>query len=184
MRAGLPIMQFIAESKARRPGLDKILVSATMRLALFQPDIPQNTGAMIRLAVCLGVAVDIIEPCGFIWSGRHLRRAGLDYLDRAVLVRHPSWDAFRDTLAARGGRSILLTTRASIAHTEFVFRPDDHLLLGRETAGAPEFVHDTVDARIRVPIDPLSRSLNVALAAAIVLGEALRQTGQYPKAGP
>lgn len=154
-----------------------------MRLALYQPDIPQNAGAMIRLAVCLGVAVDIIEPCGFVWSDRHLRRAGMDYLDHAVLVRHPSWDRFRDASAERGGRLILLTTGASIAHTEFEFRPDDSLLLGRESAGAPEAVHDAADARIRVPISPGLRSLNVALAAAIVLGEALRQTSLYPDSG-
>lgn len=153
-----------------------------MRLALYQPDIPQNTGAMIRLAACLGVAVDIIEPCGFVWSDRHLRRAGMDYLDRASLVRHPSWDRYKDTAAERGGRLILLTTRASIAHTEFGFRPDDSLLLGRESAGVPDTVHDAADARIRVPMEPAMRSLNVALAAAIVLGEALRQTGLYPRA--
>lgn len=136
---------------------------------------------MIRLAACLGVAVDIIEPCGFVWSDRHLRRAGMDYLDHAALVRHASWDRFREVSTERGGRLILLTTGASIAHTKFAFQPDDSLLLGRESVGVPDDVHAAADARIRVPIESGLRSLNVALAAAIVLGEALRQTGLYPE---
>lgn len=150
-----------------------------MRLALYQPDIPQNTGAILRLAACMGVAVDIIEPCGFVWSDRRLRRAGMDYLDQVQLTRHPSWDAFAVARPA-GGRLVLLTTRAQIAHTDFAFRPDDTLLLGRESAGVPDIVHEAADARIRVPIAAGARSLNVALAAAIVLGEALRQCRIYP----
>ena len=152
-----------------------------MRLALYQPDIPQNTGAIIRLAACLGVGLDIIEPCGFVWSDRHLRRAGMDYLGRITPVRHPSWPAFRDARRAAGGRLILLTTKGSIPHTRFAFQADDCLLLGRESAGVPDEVHDAADARIRVPMSAGLRSINVALAAAIVLGEALRQTDGFPK---
>lgn len=151
-----------------------------MRLALYQPDIPQNAGTMLRMAACLAVGVDVIEPCGFVWSDRHLRRAGMDYMDRVEVVRHSSWRAF---LASRGdgaGRLVLLTTAGSIAHTGIGFRPDDTLIVGRESAGAPEEVHDAADARILVPMAAGARSLNVALAAAIVLGEALRQTGGFP----
>ncbi len=153
-----------------------------MRLALYQPDIPQNTGAILRLAACMGVAADIIEPCGFIWSDRHLRRAGMDYLAHVRLTRHASWEAFV-TARSGAGRLVLLTTRAPITHTEFSFRPDDTLLLGRESAGVPDGVHEAVDARIRVPLAAPARSLNVALAAAMVLGEALRQCGGYPGNG-
>ncbi len=151
-----------------------------MRLALYQPDIPQNAGAMLRMAACLAVGVDVIEPCGFVWSDRHLRRAGMDYMDRVALVRHSSWRAF---LASRGdgaGRLVLLTTAGVTAHTGIAFQPDDTLIVGRESAGAPAEVHDAADARIRVPMTAGARSLNVALAAAIVLGEALRQTGGFP----
>ena len=148
-----------------------------MRLALFQPDIPQNTGALLRLAACLGVAVDLIEPAGFVLSDRRLRRAGMDYLDLAALTRHASWEAF---LQARSGRLVLLTTRSDISHIGFAFAPTDVLLLGRESAGVPEAVHQAADARIRVPMVPGARSLNVALAAAMVLSEALRQTDGFP----
>lgn len=152
-----------------------------MRLALYQPDIPQNTGAVLRLAACLGVGVDIIEPCGFVWSDRHLRRVGMDYLDRAATIRHPTWDAFLEARRASGGRLILLTTRGAIPHTRFAFQAGDCLLLGRESAGAPDEVHQAADARVRVPMNAGLRSINVAMAAAIVLGEALRQTGGFPK---
>ena len=134
-----------------------------MRLALYQPDIPQNTGAVLRLAACMGVGADIIEPCGFVWSDRQLRRAGMDYLDRVSLTRHESWAAFLRQRAGPG-RLILLTTRGSIAHTEFAFGADDTLLLGRESAGVPDDVHAAADARIRVPLAAGARSLNVALA--------------------
>jgi tRNA (cytidine/uridine-2'-O-)-methyltransferase len=149
-----------------------------MRLALYQPDIPQNAGALLRLGACLGVGVDIIEPCGFVLSDRRLKRAGMDYLGAAEFDRHASWANF---LAARRGRLVLLTTKASLAYMGFAFRPDDTLLLGRESAGVPEEVHRAADARLRIPLRPGLRSLNVALAAAMVLGEALRQTGQFPK---
>jgi tRNA (cytidine/uridine-2'-O-)-methyltransferase len=155
--------------------------TATMRLALYQPDIPQNTGAILRLAACLGIDVDIIEPCGFVWSDKYLRRAGMDYLDRITPVRHPSWDVFRETCRAAGGRLILLTTGGSIPHTRFAFNGDDCLLLGRESAGVPDTVHEAVDARVRVPMIPGLRSINVAMAAAVVLGEALRQTDGFPE---
>jgi tRNA (cytidine/uridine-2'-O-)-methyltransferase len=147
-----------------------------MRLALFEPDIPQNAAAMIRLGACLGAAVDIIEPCGFLFSDAGFRRAGLDYVERAEIVRHESWGAFR---AARQGRIVLLSTKARLAYTEFTFATDDVLLVGRETAGVPDCVHEAADARIRIPLRPGLRSLNVAQAAAMVLGEALRQTGGF-----
>jgi tRNA (cytidine/uridine-2'-O-)-methyltransferase len=152
-----------------------------MRLALYQPDIPQNTGAMLRLAACFGVGVDLIEPCGFVWSDRRLRRAGMDYLDGVALTRHESWTAFQTALAAQArGRLALLTTSASTPYAEFAFRPGDTLLVGRESAGVPAEVHAAADARLVIPMRPGVRSLNVALAAAIVLGEALRQTGALP----
>lgn len=150
-----------------------------MRLALFEPDIPQNAGAILRLGACLGVAVDIIEPCGFLLDDRRLRRAGLDYLASVVLVRHGSWPRY---LAARGpGRLVLLTTAGEVPYHRFAFAADDTLLLGRETAGAPAHVHAAADARLKVPLASGARSLNVALAAAIVLGEALRQTDRFPR---
>lgn len=152
-----------------------------MRLALYQPDIPQNTGAVLRLAACLGIGVDIIEPCGFVWSDRHLRRAGMDYLDRVSTIRHESWNAFREAQQTLGGRLILLTTQGSIPHTRFAFQAGDCLLLGRESAGAPDDVHAAADARVRVPMNAGLRSINVAMAAAIVLGEALRQTDGFPE---
>lgn len=149
-----------------------------MRLALFQPDIPQNTGAVLRLAGCLGLGVDLIEPAGFVFSDRRLRRAGMDYVDLVPLARHASWEKF---LAARTGRLVLLTTRAGPSFSDFAFAATDILLLGRESAGVPDNVHECADARIRVPMAPGARSLNVALAAAMVLSEALRQTDGFPK---
>ncbi len=153
-----------------------------MRLALFEPDIPQNTGAILRLAACLRVGVDIIEPLGFILSDRRLKRAGLDYLDAVELTRHRSWQAFEAgrQRSGRKRRLVLLTTRARLAYTDFAFRADDVLLIGRESAGVPQEVHDAADARVRVPMASGLRSLNVALAAAMVLGEALRQTEGFP----
>jgi tRNA (cytidine/uridine-2'-O-)-methyltransferase len=145
-----------------------------MRLALFEPDIPQNAGAILRLGACLGVAVDIIEPAGFLWEDRRLKRAGLDYGALATVARHVSWERY---LAARGpGRLLLLTTHGDLPYHRALFRPDDTLLLGRESAGVPDAVHRAADRRLVVPLRPGMRSLNVALAAAIVLGEALRQT--------
>jgi len=148
-----------------------------MRLALFEPDIPQNTGALLRLGACLGITVDIIEPCGFLFSDRGLKRAGMDYLDHADFRRHESWTAFE---AQRTGRLVLLSSKAEMAYTDFAFTPDDILLLGRESAGVPDAVRDIADARLRIPLKPGLRSLNVALAGAMVLGEALRQTEGFP----
>jgi tRNA (cytidine/uridine-2'-O-)-methyltransferase len=148
-----------------------------MRLALYEPDIPQNTGALLRLGACLGVPVDIIEPCGFLLDDRRLRRAGMDYLDSVDMTRHRSWRAYR---AAIQGRLVLLTTAGETPYVAFSYRPNDTLLVGRESAGAPAEVHEAAAARIAIPLRPTLRSLNVALAAAMVLGEALRQTDQFP----
>ena len=145
-----------------------------MRLALYMPDIPQNCGALIRLGACLGVGVDIIEPCGFLFSDKKLRRAGMDYLERAEIVRHASWQAFLESRA--GLRLVLVTTKAEVSYLDFAFRPDDVLLMGRESEGVPGFVHERAEARLRIPMRPGLRSLNVAQAGAMVLGEALRQT--------
>ncbi len=150
-----------------------------MRLALYQPDIPQNAGAMMRTAACLGVAVDIIEPCGFVLGDRGLRRAAMDYLDGVDLSRHSSWEAFLEARSRAAGRLVLLSTRAERPYAAFVFRADDVLLVGRESAGVPDAVHGAVDARVRVPMVGEMRSLNVAAAAAMILGEALRQTGGF-----
>jgi tRNA (cytidine/uridine-2'-O-)-methyltransferase len=149
-----------------------------MRIALFEPDIPQNAAALIRLAACLGVPIDVVEPCGFLFSDAGFRRAGLDYVGLAEIVRHTSWDTFRTALP---GRMVLLTTRATLAHTAFGFAPSDTLLLGRESAGVPDFVHEAADARIRIPLKLGLRSLNVAQAGAMVLGEALRQIKGFPE---
>jgi len=147
-----------------------------VRLALYQPDIPQNTGTMLRMAACLGVAVDIVEPAGFDVSDRNFRRAGLDYLDALDITRHPSWRAFEAFRAERRLRLVLATTKAATPYTEFAFEATDVVLVGRESAGVPDEVHATADARIVVPMLPGRRSLNVAVAAAMILGEALRQT--------
>ena len=149
-----------------------------MRIALFEPDIPQNAAALIRLGACLDVPIDIIEPCGFVFSDAGFRRAGLDYVEHAQITRHASFDAFRSALE---GRLILLTTRGELAHTAFAFAPSDTLLLGRESAGVPGFVHDAADARLRIPLKKGLRSLNVAQAGAMVLGEALRQIKGFPE---
>lgn len=150
-----------------------------IRLALYQPDIPQNTGTMLRMAACLGLAVDIVEPAGFDVSDRNFRRAGLDYLDRLEIVRHASWRAFEAARAASGARLVLASTRAAMPYTRFAFAAGDILLVGRESAGVPDEVHVAADARILVPMQPGMRSLNVAVAAAMIVGEALRQTGAF-----
>ena len=148
-----------------------------MRLALFEPDIPQNTATIVRLGACLGVPVDVIEPCGFLFSEAGFRRAGLDYIERAEIVRHANWQAFREKTP---GRLVLLTTKAALAYTAFAFEASDTLLLGRESAGVPDYVHEAAGARVAVPMRPGLRSLNVAMAGAMVLGEALRQTKGFP----
>ena len=149
-----------------------------MRLALYQPDIPQNTAALIRLGACLGVPIDIIEPCGFLFSETGFRRAGMDYVQHAELQRHDSWLAFLGLQRER--RLVLLTSKAIFPYTGFQFMKNDIILVGRESAGVPESVHESVDARLRIPMRPNLRSINVAQAAAMVLGEALRQTGAFP----
>src|SRR5262245_18431463 len=146
-----------------------------MRLALYQPDIPQNTGAILRLAACFGLAVDVIEPCGFAFDDRRMRRAGMDYLDHVEVHRHRSWEAYQ--VARKTGRLVLLTTKTAVPHTDIRFEVSDSLLLGRESAGVPEEVHALADVRIRIPMRAGLRSLNVAMAAAIVAGEAMRQLG-------
>ncbi|HEX5999414.1 MAG TPA: tRNA (cytidine(34)-2'-O)-methyltransferase [Hyphomicrobiaceae bacterium] len=150
-----------------------------MRLALYQPDIAQNTGTMLRLAACLGVGVDVIAPTGFDMTDRALRRAGLDYLAHVEIVRHASLTDFEAARQRSGSRLVLLTTASAASYTSFAFRSTDTLLLGRESAGVPQSVHALADARLRIPMRSGLRSLNVAVAAAMVLGEGLRQTGGF-----
>ncbi len=152
-----------------------------MRLALYEPDIPQNTGTLLRMAACLGVPVDVIEPCGFVFDDRHMRRAAMDYLAHVEMRRHISWRAFHAVQGESAGRLILLTSAAPTPYAAFRFHGDDTLIVGRESAGAPPAVHDAADARVRVPMAPGLRSLNVAVAAAMVLGQALCQTGGFPE---
>lgn len=155
-----------------------------MRLALFQPDIPQNLGAFIRLAAGLGVPLDIIEPCGFPVDDKRIRRAAMDYYDLATIVRHASWTSFRQAqLETRpAGRLVLLSTAGTAVFPDVAFRAGDILLLGRESAGVPAEVHEAADLSVRIPLQPGARSLNVALAAAMVLSEGLRQTASFPRA--
>ena len=153
-----------------------------MRLALFQPDIPQNVGAAIRLSACLGVQLHIIEPCAFPLDDKSMKRAALDYGPLAHVVRHPSWAAFLAVSRTAGTRLVLLTTTASRSFHDFAFEAGDTLLMGSESRGAPPEVHAAADARLRIPIIAEARSLNLATAAALALGEALRQTGGFPGA--
>ena len=146
-----------------------------LTLALFQPDIPQNCGTMLRTCACLGVEAAIIEPAGFPVSDRHFRRSGMDYHDHVAIERHVSWAAFERWRAETGRRLVLLTTRGAVSHTQFQFVPGDILLVGRESLGVPEEVHAAADARVAIAVRPGMRSLNVAVSAAMALGEALRQ---------
>lgn len=146
-----------------------------MRLCLYQPDIAQNTGTILRLCACFAVSCDIIEPCGFPFSDARFKRAGMDYLDQIDLKKYTSFDDF---MAQKRGRVILLTTKADMSYTAFDFEPGDILMLGRESSGVPEDVHKRVDARIKIPLKAGTRSLNVAVAGSIVLSEALRQLGK------
>jgi len=147
-----------------------------MHLALFQPDIPQNTGTILRLCACLDIAAHIIEPAGFPVSDRHFRRSGMDYLDQVSITRHDSWGHFEQWRAASGGRLLLFTTKGSGSYLDHRYRATDILLLGRESAGVPDEVAAAADQRLRIPIKPGLRSLNVAMAAAMAVGEALRAT--------
>ena len=148
-----------------------------MRLALFQPDIPQNTGTIIRLTACFGIPLDIIEPCGFILSDAKLRRSGMDYLNLANIKRHVSWDAF--IKERKQSRLVLITTRAEDSLNRFAFDDNDTLILGRESSGVPQAVHNAIPEKVRIPMDKKARSLNVSVAAGIILWEALRQTGTF-----
>ena len=152
---------------------------APLLLTLYQPDIPQNTGTLLRLCACLDVPAAIIEPAGFPVSDRHFRRADMDYLDEVAIARHDSFAAFEQWRREAGRRLVLLTTKSATAHTGFAFLPGDILMLGRESAGVPEAVQEIADARVRVPMRQSLRSLNVAVAGALVLGEALRQVGWF-----
>lgn len=147
-----------------------------MRLCAFQPDIAPNLGAMIRLSACFAVPLDIIEPCGFPLSIKTLRRSAMDYADIADLVRHDSWDSFQQQRGA--GRLVLMTTKAEASIWDFSFRPDDTIMVGRESAGVPADVDQACDARVRIPMSGAARSLNVAMCAGMALSEALRQTRQ------
>lgn len=149
-------------------------------LALYQPDIPQNTGTILRMAACLGISVHLIEPAGFALSDKNFKRAGMDYLDRACLVRHIDWAAFETWRLEQRRRLVLMTTRGATPYADFAFSADDILLMGRESAGVPEEVHLAADARLVIPMVEGARSLNIALSAAMVAGEALRQTGSFP----
>ena len=148
-----------------------------IRIGLYQPDIAGNTGTILRLAACLGVGVDIIEPAGFDLSDRNLKRAGMDYLEMAALARHLDFAAFDAWRRTEGRRLILFSTKATLPYTELAFQTGDILLFGRESAGAPEHVHDCADARLLIPMPGGGRSLNVALTAAMAVGEAVRQVG-------
>ena len=150
-----------------------------MRLALFQPDIPQNTGTMMRLCACVDLPIDIIEPCGFIFNDKAMRRAGMDYLEMVDYRRHDSWADFLQYRADHPeeyGRIVLLTTHASQPYFDFEFKQNDIILMGRESAGVPEEVHQLADARLLIPMNEKARSINVAVSATMVVGEALRQT--------
>ena len=151
-----------------------------MRIALYQPDIPQNTGTILRLAACLDVGVDIIEPCGFVLDDKRMRRAGMDYLDAVDLTRHLSWDVFKDYCEREKRRIVLLTTKSDRSYVDFEFKPEDVLLLGRESAGVPDEIHSSVQNRLTIPMASGMRSINIAMSAALVLGEALRQTDTFP----
>ncbi|MFE0014755.1 tRNA (cytidine(34)-2'-O)-methyltransferase [Mesorhizobium sp. NPDC059054] len=148
-----------------------------LRIALYQPDIAGNTGTILRFAACMGLAVDIIEPAGFDLSDRNLRRAGMDYLEMAALTRHVDWASFENWRRGEARRLVLLSTKAAVPYTDFVFDKDDIVLFGRESAGVPEAVRDASDARLLIPMQAGARSLNVALSVAMVAGEALRQLG-------
>lgn len=190
--AGLELFQPVAQNAAGPPGHGRSLDGragshddgSMPRLAIYQPDIPQNTGTMLRLAACLGVPVEIIEPAAFDVSDRNLRRSGMDYLNHVTITRHISWRAFEAWRQEAGSRLILTTTKGAAAYTDVTYRPDDIILVGRESAGVPEEVHQAADARVVVPMQPGMRSLNVAVTAAMLLGEALRQTNAFPHPAP
>ncbi len=147
-----------------------------IRIALYQPDIPGNTGTILRLAACLGLGVDIIEPAGFDISDRNLKRAGMDYIAAAALTRHVNWERFEEWRAATGRRLVLASTKAALPYTKIDYRPDDILLFGRESAGVPDHVHEKADERVLIPMVEGQRSINVAVSVSMIAGEVLRQT--------
>lgn len=153
-----------------------------LSIALYQPDIAGNTGTILRLAACLGLTVEVIEPAGFDTSDRNLRRAGMDYLSSVTLKRHIDWNHFETWRKQSGRRLVLASTKAASIYTDFAYRPDDILLFGRESAGVPDHVHETADARVLIPMQAGQRSINVAMSAAMIAGEALRQTGFWSQA--
>jgi tRNA (cytidine/uridine-2'-O-)-methyltransferase len=150
-----------------------------MRIALFEPEIAGNVGAVLRLGACLGAAVDLIEPMGFEWDDRRVRRTAMDYIDHVTIVRHAGFDAFRTAIGPR--RLVLFTTKARQSIYDFRYEADDVLLFGKESAGVPDAVAEACDARVRIPMRPEVRSMNLATSAAIALGEALRQTAALPR---
>ena len=150
-----------------------------MRIALFEPEIAGNVGAVLRLCACMGAAVDLIEPMGFVWEDRRVRRTAMDYIDHVTVARHAGFDAFRETVG--GQRLVLFSTKATQSVYQFEFRPDDVLLFGKESAGVPAAVAEACTARVRLPMRPQVRSMNLATSAALALGEALRQTGGLPE---
>lgn len=152
-----------------------------MQLALYQPDIPQNTGTMLRLCACLGVTAHLIEPAGFPISDKNFRRAGMDYIDLVDIRRHITWSDFEIWRKASGARLVLATTKGAVPYPDFSFRPDDIILMGRESAGVPDEVHGAADARLLIPMRAGLRSLNVAVSAAMMMGEALRQLDAFPR---
>lgn len=149
-----------------------------MRIALFEPEIAQNVGAVLRLGACMGAAVDLIEPMGFEWDDRRVRRTAMDYIDHVAIARHAGFDAFRTSIGSC--RLVLFTTKATQSAYDFAFAADDVLLFGKESAGIPPAIADACDARLRIPMRPQVRSMNLAASAALILGEALRQTGSLP----
>lgn len=148
-----------------------------LSIALYQPDIAGNTGTIMRLAACLGLTVEVIEPAGFDLSDRNLRRSGMDYLSVVTLRRHLDWSHFEAWRRDSGRRLVLASTKAAMPYTDFAYAADDILLFGRESAGVPDHVHESADARVLIPMQPAQRSINVAMSAAMIAGEALRQTG-------
>lgn len=152
-----------------------------MRLVLFQPEIPENAGTLLRLSACLGIEVDMIEPFGFLFSERRLKRAGMDYIHEVSLTQHVSWESYASSSERQQRRLILLSSEGKNPYFQFSFQSTDALMVGRESTGVPQEVKDSCDAIISIPMRPCMRSLNVAVAASIVLGEALRQTNQFPK---
>ena len=147
-----------------------------LRIVLFQPDIPGNTGTILRMATCLGLTVDIIEPAGFRLDDHSLRRAGMDYLQRASLKKHADWQAFENWRTGEGRRLVVLTTKTDRSYTSFSFQGNDCLLFGRESSGAPDFVHDSADEQLTIPMTEQGRSMNIAVCVAMTTGEAIRQT--------